>query len=64
MCPSSLLCSVPTDAWKTRSAESESDNAKIRPRRVVDEDNSRSRRLLLDNRVRDDDDDGDGDDDD
>jgi len=61
--PSSLLYNVPTDAWKTRSAESESDNVKIRPRKIVDEDNLKSRRLLLDNWVRDgDDDDDDGDD--
>lgn len=51
---------MPTDVWKTRSVESEFDNAKIRPRRVIDEDNSKSRQLLLDNRVHgDDDDDGD-----
>lgn len=62
MFPSFLLYNVPTDAWKTRFAESEFDNAKIHPRRIVDEDSSRSRRLLLDNRVRGDDDDDDGDD--
>jgi len=50
---------VPTDAWKTRFVEFEFDNAKIRPRRVVDEDNSKFHQLLLDNRIRGDDDDGD-----
>lgn len=60
MCLSSLLYNVQADAWKTRSVESAFDNAKIPPRRAIDEDNSRSHQLLLDNRVRgDDDDDGD-----
>lgn len=51
--PNSLPYSVPADAWRTRSAESVSDSARVRPRPAVDGDSSRYRRPLFGIRARD-----------
>lgn len=45
--PNSLPYSVPADAWRTRSAESASGSARIRPRTAVDVGSSRCRRPLF-----------------
>lgn len=49
--PNSLLYSVLADAWRTRSVESASDSARIRPKTAIDGGSSRCRRLLFDIQV-------------
>lgn len=55
----SLPYSVLAGAWRTRSAESASDSARIRPRTTVDGGSSRCRRPLFGIPARGGDDDGD-----
>jgi len=50
--PNSLLYNVLADAWRTRSVESASDSARIRPKTAVDGGSSRCRRPLFDIRAR------------